>query len=91
MMEKTMFKFINAQTMHKKHPATFEAPTQEDLDALTIGKSVKVCHNDERFWVTVTKIKGDTITGEVANDLVCKQPFKFGDIIRFKKHHIYSI
>jgi formylmethanofuran dehydrogenase subunit C len=86
-----MFKFINAQEMHKKHPDTFEAPTKEELNAITLNNSVKVCHNDERFWVTVTAINKDIVTGTIDNDLVCRQPFKFGDEIKFKKHHIYSI
>ncbi len=86
-----MRKFINAQKMQEKHPKTFEAPTQEELDALTLGKSVKVCHQEERFWVTITAIKEDVITGTVDNDLVRSHPFKYGDAIEFKKEHIYSI
>lgn len=84
-------KFINAQKMKEKYPATFSAPTKEELDSQVIGNYVKVCHNDERFWVTITAIKGDTITGIVNNNLIRPQPFKLGDTIKFKKHHIFSI
>jgi hypothetical protein len=75
--------------MHKKHPDTFEAPTKEELDALKVGNIVKVSHNNERFWVTITAIDKDIITGKVDNVLIRPQPFKYGDIIKFKKHHIY--
>ena len=84
-----MHRFTNAQTMHKKHPDTFEAPTKEELDALKVGNIVKVSHNNERFWVTITAIDKDIITGKVDNVLIRPQPFKYGDIIKFKKHHIY--
>lgn len=93
-----MHKFTNAQAMHKKHPDTFEAPTKEELDALKVGNIVKVSHHNERFWVTITAIDKDIITidkdiitGKVDNVLIRPQPFKYGDIIKFKKHHIYSI
>lgn len=86
-----MFKFINAQKMQKKYPDTFKAPTKEDLNALIEDKIVKVSHKNERFWVIITKIEDDIITGKVDNDLISNHPFKYGDTIKFKKHHIYSI
>lgn len=86
-----MIKFVNAQEMHKKYPDTFEAPTKKEMDAQKVGNSVKVCHNDERFWVTITAIKGNTIKGTVDNDLYRSHPFKYGDIIEFKKYNIFHI
>jgi len=86
-----MYNFINAQEMQTRYPDTFEAPTLTALNSISIGQSVKVCHKNERFWVSVTSIHKDVISGTVDNSLVLKHPFKFGDIIQFKKHHIYAI
>jgi hypothetical protein len=86
-----MHKFTNAQKMHEKHPDTFEVPSKEELNVITLGESVKISHENERFWVTVTGIDKNTITGTVDNDLFCKHPFQLGDTISFKKHHIYCL
>lgn len=86
-----MHQFVNAQEMHEKNPDTFEAPTQKELDSIGINTSVKICHMNERFWVTITEVGKDTVTGVVDNELVQAHPFKFGDTIQFKKHHICSI
>jgi DNA-binding protein YbaB len=94
--------FEDAQQMKKNFPQTFEAPSQEELDSLKINDSIKVAvlfdskGNDvtaERFWVLITKIENDTITGTVDNDLV-KTVFhglKLDDTITFEKKNIYSI
>ena len=47
-------KFIDAQEMAKKHPNTFEAPDEMDLNALKAGDTVKVC-NGEDFQNVKTK------------------------------------
>jgi len=89
-MEKNIT-FVNAQEMRIKHPNTFEAPVKEELDAIKIGDSVKVCaDNKERFWVTVTNVEGDIITGTVDNDLVDVN-LAYGEEINFKKSNVYSI
>ena len=86
-----MYKFVNAQEMSKKYPETFEAPLKAELDSLKKGKIVKVCYNDERFWVVISKVGKKVISGTVNNGLICNQPFNYGDEIEFKKQHIYSI
>jgi hypothetical protein len=83
--------FVNAQEMMKKHPETFYAPSKEELDNIKIGDSVKVCVEDkERFWVTVTEIDGENITGEVDNVLI-DVDLELGEIIKFKKENVYNI
>lgn len=84
--------FINAQQMHRKHPQTFYAPSPQELNALKVGDSVKVCTADERFWVTLTQI-GQTLTGTVDNDLVNTNihGLKLGDTVQFNREHIYNI
>lgn len=84
--------FINAVKMAIKHPKTFEAPSQLSLASITTGSIVKVCNNyQERFWVTVTSVVGDTVTGKVDNDLVITEDYNYGDIIVFTKDNIYNI
>lgn len=85
-------KFLNAQEMAKLHPATFEAPTTEDLEKVKVGDYVKVSTGDERFWVEVTKVDGSKISGEINNDLVCtdNHGLKCGDKIEFNKECIYQ-
>ena len=86
-------KFVNAQSMAKKNPLTFEVPTNEELNTIDTGSNVKVCTGDERFWVEVTEVKGNKITGEVNNDLINTRihGLKLHDIVTFFKKNVYSI
>jgi hypothetical protein len=85
--------FNDAQQMKKQHPDTFEAPDLEELDSLKIDDYVKVCAIRERFWVKITKIENDTITGTVENHLVLthEHGLKADDVVSFEKKNIYSI
>jgi len=83
--------FINAQEMAKKYPDTFEAPSMEELAQIKQNDFIKVCLNDERFWVKVIEADEDEIRGEVDNHLFESQPFNIGDIIACKKEHVYAI
>lgn len=89
--------FVDAQEMHKLHPDTFEVPNEYDLSKIKENDFVKVCHNGERFWTKVKKIKenkdstfNDEVWAVIDNDLVCGQPFKCGDTIKFEKRHIFT-
>jgi hypothetical protein len=84
--------FVDAQEMAKNHPDTFEAPTREELDSISVGDYVKICAEPERFWVIVEQIDGDKITGTVNNDLVCtgKHGLENEDKIMFEKRHVYT-
>jgi hypothetical protein len=86
-----MFNFVDAVQMNKKYPNTFQLPLRKDILKLEAGNYVKICHNEERFWVIVKEIDGDKIKGIVNNDLVCEQPFKCDDTIEFEKRHIYQV
>ena len=83
--------FVDAQEMVKVHPETFYAPSKDELDDISIGDFVKVCDNDERFWVIVEEIDGDTITGVVDNDLIRDHSFSCGSKISFDKCNVYNI
>ena len=85
--------FTDAQEMAKNNPETFEAPSTDELEAVTAGQSVKVCASPERFWVTVTKVDGESVSGVVDNNLVCTgdHGLSLGDAVTFKKRHIYEV
>jgi len=83
--------FINAQKMAIKYPDTFKAPTIKKLSQIKQDDFIKVCLNDERYWVKVIEVDEDEIRGEVDNHLFESQPFNIHDIIACKKEHVYSI
>jgi len=90
-MPKAKYNFIDAQQMHRENPRTFGVPEPDELRSVKAGSVVKVCHNNERFWVTVTAVKGKKVKGRVDNDLICEQPFGYGDEVEFTKDNIYCI
>lgn len=81
----------DAQKLAKKHPNTFEAPTQEQLNSIEIGDTVKICDGEERFWTIVKELKEDHIVAEVNNKLIGDQEYNLGDLIQFTKNNIYEI
>jgi len=90
-MEETL-EFVDAQEMARNHPNSFEVPDADELKGITTGAIVKVSCHDERFWVTVTSVEGDTITGTVDNDLVLDgHGLSYGDTITFDKTNVYDI
>ena len=83
--------FVDAQQMHRHHPGTFEVPSDRRLASISPGDTVKVCNRQERFWVTVSSVDGEHITGVVDNQLMDDYGYNLGDSIQFEKRHIYSI
>ena len=85
--------FIDAQEMHRLHPATFDIPPVSELEKIKPSDWVKVCTGDERFWCRVDIVDGDRIFGIIDNDLVCTDihGLKYGDAISFGKNNIYAI
>ena len=88
-----MTEFIDAQQMHKEHPKTFYAPSEEELSKIDIGTFVKVCVGMERFWTEVVKIEGSKISALVGNDLAYtdQHGLSLGDYLTFDKKNIYQI
>ena len=70
-----------------------KVPSAEALEVLPRrGDTVKICESNERFWVSVTSVVGDTVEGLVNNELTSGQPFAaLGSRIKFEKRHIYMI
>lgn len=84
--------FEDAQALALAHPSTFEAPSPEVLAGLQVGHFVKVCVGRERFWVKLTALDGDRLTGHVDNDLVRtdQHGLRCGDVVQFERRHVYA-
>ncbi len=89
----TNIEWRDAQQMAKDHPDSFHAPSQNELDSIEIGYSVKICDGEERFWIIVKEIKEDnlTIIGEINNNLIGDQSYILGDLVQFTKNNIYNV
>lgn len=87
------FPFVNAQEMAANNHDTFQAPSAEELAEIHRGQFVKICAADECFWATVESVDGDTITGEVDNNLIFthRHGLQYGDMVQFKLENIYDI
>ncbi len=79
----------DAQQMAEENPSTFEAPSSAQLEQIDVGYVVKVSNNYDRFWIRVTGVEGEKLTGKIENDLVGPVG-KFGDEIAFERRHVYS-
>ena len=44
---------VNARLVSKQHPETFKLFSEEHLNHINSGDSVKIIHNGERFWFEV--------------------------------------
>lgn len=85
--------FIDAQEMHNENPESFEVPSKEDLAKLKKYDLVKVCTGGERFWVMISSVDGEKITGRIQNNLVNtdQHGLHLKDEVTFEKRNIYSV
>jgi len=93
-MSKTFFytdDWVDAQQMAKDNPDTFEAPSDEELAAIEIGWTVKVCNGRERFWTEVVEKGEGYLLVKVDNMLVYRRGYNLGDILKIEKRNIYEI
>ena len=82
---------LDAREMNKKHPDSFWCPSNEKLDGLEVGMIVKIAHNRERFWVKLTSVTGDILSGLVDSYPMHEHPFGYGDVIKFERRHILEV
>ena len=84
---------IDFQHLHQEMPETFPIPSREALDKLTTGDLVRVCVDNERFWVRVEIIQDEKVTGIIYSDLLhtAYHGLKANDPIEFEKKHIFRI
>ena len=83
--------WVDAQERHQENPAIFWAPSQEELNEIKKGFSVKICNGRERFWVNVVNVNENKLIGIVANELIYETPYNNGDKVSFFKKNIYQI
>lgn len=91
--------WVDAQKMAQKFPDCFYAPSSDDIYRLRPGDSIKICNNEERFWVKIIDIRKYplrkalkwTFLGEVDNCLITDRPYDLGDMVEFEGCHIYQI
>ena len=84
-------KLTNAKLMNKKHPTTFEIPTEKELSKVDVGTLVKLIFDGkERMWVKVIKRDNNNFEGILDNDPF-NLPIKSGDKVKFKKDNITDI
>lgn len=84
---------IDAQQLHHEFPQTFEIPSRDKLAALSKGDLVKICVDNERFYVRVESVEDEKVIGIIYSDLIQTQyhGLKANDPIEFEKRHIYKI
>ena len=78
---------IDAVDMNKKHPKTFEFQRLEDI---INADEVKICRNNERFWVLVEKIHKGVVYGKVDNRLISNPDLKLGMNISFQINKVFG-
>lgn len=99
-MDKNYY-LADAQERHRKHPRTFDIPTEEEIEALQVNDLVKLIFSfpeqlengccAERMWVCITEITEDGFCGELDNQPYYLKDLKAGDRITFQKKHIAAI
>jgi len=84
--------FVNAKGLSMESPDTFEVPSDKELNEISKGMFVKVCHNQERFWVEIKSIRRDgSILGRVDNNLLCDHDFDLNSLVEFERSNIFSL
>jgi len=87
-----MIQLVNIQEMAKNYPDNFVAPNENELDAVKVGDSVKLCiNNKEKLWVAVQAINNGNFKGKIDNHPIVIDDVSYGDSVMFKKENIYLI
>ena len=81
---------VNAQEMARQHPETFLVPSDTALATLCKCDLVKVCSNDDRFWVEIESRDGDVFVGRIDNELITTG-LRRDDRITFHRDNIYQV
>lgn len=88
---------VDPRPYYYKDPQNFHIPSVAALAALKIGDAVLLWLRstsddapDERIWVRVAEIVGNSLIGQINNG-PRHVPLKHGDTVRFRVHHILKI
>jgi hypothetical protein len=58
---------------------------------IQVGYYVKLRRNGAYFWVKITHIDGETLTGEIYHPIICNANFTIGDFIIFQVCYVMDI
>jgi Uncharacterized protein conserved in bacteria (DUF2314) len=88
----------NGVRRNKKHPQTFEIPSESAKGAIRAGDDVKLMFEErlpsgwgERMWVTVTKVGRRRLVGHLTNEPWAMARLTAGDMVKFKRKHVIDI
>jgi hypothetical protein len=84
--------FSDAVKLSLEFPGTFQVPSKDEILQLKVGDNVKVCANDERFWVKIVNIdftKEEIIA--LVDNMLLRNDLELNEQIRFHFFNIYSI
>lgn len=85
---------LEALAFEKAHPDSgYTAPTSQDLESLQLNEYVRVAMSSEMFFVLITAIDGDRITGIIDNHLANSaiHGYNYTDEIEFEKKHVFAL
>lgn len=82
---------VDAWKKANDHPMTFARPSNDTLRILRPGDSVKICRNNEGFWVLLTDVHGRWLEGTVDNDLLLNPDLPDGRAVCFEWRHVYDV
>jgi hypothetical protein len=70
-----------------------KAPSPLALGRLRPGDCVKICRNEERFWIFLTKVDGTVLEGTVNNHLVnpANADLPLHRPVSFERQYVYDI
>lgn len=89
---------VNAETMARENPGTFEIPYPEEIET---AKFVKICligvsptgEETERVWIKVDMMNGNQLFGTINNVPLYSEFHKLylGDPVQFSTNKVYQV
>lgn len=87
---KTVKGLVNARLLAGESDS-FVVPSDASITRLKPGDYVKLCRNNERFWVKIDGYIARKWHGTVSNKLVRNEDLNLGDKIFFMRKNIYDL
>ena len=88
----TKYELVDAEERHAANPDTFEIPSDEVKEALTVGDVVKLIFDgSERMWVCITSRSGNRFHGWLDNTPYVVVGLNYKDPIEFEARHIIDV
>ena len=78
------------QNFQREYPESVHAISPVYWNNIEVGHYAKIRSSNEYFWVEVTEVNNDEITGEVYYELGTN-PYRIGDTLTFNKLFQFDI